>query len=147
MTAAFPPVVPYLYYPDVAKAVEFLVGAFGFKEHQVARDPDGVVWTAQLRAGADADAGLVMIGPGMAEFGSRAVADPESATCRTHVLVDDLATHYDRAVAAGALIPAEPTAGFGDVKVYVASDCGGQQWIFAESMTSESPIPSSGLTT
>jgi len=53
MTAAFPPVMPYLYSPDATKAVEFLVRAFGFEEHQVARDPERVVWTAQLRTGTD----------------------------------------------------------------------------------------------
>jgi len=33
------------------------------------------------------------------------------------------------------------------MKVYVAGDCGSQQWIFAELMGSESRSPSSGLTT
>jgi hypothetical protein len=56
----FPPVVPYLYYPDANEALEFLVRAFGFEEHAVTRDADGVVWNAQLRTGS----GLVMIGPG-----------------------------------------------------------------------------------
>lgn len=132
MSNAFPAVVPYLYYPDANEAIEFLVRAFGFREHEVTRDDAGVVWTGQLRTGDGPTAGLVMIGPGMAEFGSRAVTDPKWATSRVHVLVDDLSAHYDRAVSAGATIHSEPTAGFGDTKLYVAADCGGQQWIFAE---------------
>jgi uncharacterized glyoxalase superfamily protein PhnB len=128
MTTTFPQIVPYLYYPDASEALEFLVQAFGFEEHAVTRDADGVVWTAQLRAGP----GLVMIGPGMDEFGSRPVPDPEWATGRVHVLVDDLDAHYQRALAAGAVIRAEPAAHFGDTRIYVASDCGGQQWIFAQ---------------
>ena len=132
MTSTFPSVVPYLYYPDASEALEFLTQVFGFEEHEVTRDDQGVVWTAQLRTGPGPDAGLVMIGPGLAEFGSRAVADPDWATSRTHVVVEDLADHYDRAVAGGAVIRAEPMTGFGDGKLYVASDPGGQQWIFAE---------------
>jgi uncharacterized glyoxalase superfamily protein PhnB len=128
VTTSFPKVVPYLYYPDATQAVDFLVRAFGFEEHSVTRDADGIVWTAQLRTGA----GLVMIGPGMDEFGTRAVADPDWATCRIHVLVDDLDAHYERAVAEGAVIHAEPNEHFGNVRIYVAGDCGGQQWIFAQ---------------
>jgi len=132
MSSSFPAVVPYLYYPDAARAVEFLVRAFGFEEHSVVRDRDGVVWTAQLRTGPDAGSGLVMVGPGMAEFGSHAVTDPDRATGRVHVVVDDLDAHYQRALSEGAVIRSEPAVGFGGMKTYVAGDCGGQQWIFAE---------------
>jgi uncharacterized glyoxalase superfamily protein PhnB len=123
-----PQVMPYLYYPDATEALEFLVEAFGFEVQSEVRDPDGVVWNAQLRLGD----GVVMIGPGMSEFGTHAVPDPEWATSRTHVLVPDLDAHCERARAAGATIRSEPAAHFGDVRIYVASDCGGQQWIFAE---------------
>lgn len=132
-TFTFPVVVPYLYYPDAAEAVAFLVRAFGFEEHSVVRDDDGAVWTAQLRTGS----GLVMVGPGMDEFGTQAVADRERATSRTHVLVADLDAHYERAVAHGADIVAEPNAHFGDVRIYIARDCGGQQWIFAQPIATD----------
>ena len=135
MSSSLPPVIPYLYYPDAAQAVEFLVRAFGFQEHSVVRDQDGVVWTAQLGTGPDPASGLVMVGPGMAEFGSHAVPDPDWATGRVHVVVDDVGAHYERAAAAGAVIRSEPAVGFGGMKAYVVSDCGGQQWIFAE------PVP------
>ena len=127
MTATFPDVVPYLYYPDASGALRFLADAFGFEEHSVTRGPDGAVWTAQLSTGA----GLVMIGPGMDEFGTRYVADADWATCRVHVLVDDVDAHYERAVAAGAVIRAHPME-FGGTRLYIASDIGGQQWIFAQ---------------
>jgi uncharacterized glyoxalase superfamily protein PhnB len=128
MASAFPQVVPYLYYSDANKALEFLKSAFGFAEHSVTRDDQGTVWTAQLSTGS----GLVMIGPGIDDFGTRPVPDHEWASSRVHVLVEDLDAHYQRSVAAGATICSEPTAHFGDVRIYVASDCGGQQWIFAE---------------
>jgi hypothetical protein len=47
------------------------------------------------------------------------------------VYVDDVEAHCERARAAGAEIRSEPGT-HGDNKIYVASDCGGHQWIFAE---------------
>jgi len=128
MSFTFPQVVPYLYYPDANQALEFLVRAFGFEEHAVTRDADGAVWNAQLRTGS----GLVMIGPGIDEFGTRPVPDPAWATSRVHVLVDDLDAHHARAAAAGAVIHSDVGVHLGQVRIYVAGDCGGQQWIFAE---------------
>jgi len=121
-----PQLLPYLYYPDARKALEFLIDAFGFKEITSFRDDDGTVWHAQLSTG---DA-IVMIGPGIAEFGTRAVDDAAWATSRTFVYVDDPDEHCAHARAAGATIITEPSD-LGPNRIYVASDCGGQQWIFA----------------
>jgi len=124
-----PQLIPYLYYPDATEALDFLVAAFGFEEKSAVRGEDGEVYTAQLRTG---DGGVVMIGPGMAGFGTRAVEDPEWATTRMFLYVDEVEAHCERARAAGATIRSEPEVHFSDNKIYVASDCGGQQWIFAE---------------
>ena len=139
MTTTFPGVVPYLYYADATAAVDFLVRAFGFEEHDVTRDPDGIVWTAQLRTGPHSGAALVMVGPAMPEFGSRAVQDPAWASARVHVLVPDIAGHHQRAVAHGATIHTEPTRGFSEMPLYVATDIGGHQWIFAEAPRESAP--------
>jgi uncharacterized glyoxalase superfamily protein PhnB len=123
-------VLPYLYYPDAARALAFLIDAFGFTEIEAVRDDEGNVWTAQLSTGD----GVVLMGPAMAEFGTRSVADPDWATSRTFVYVDDVDGHYERARAAGAAIITEPVD-HGPNRIYVASDCGGQQWIFAAALT------------
>ena len=120
--------VPYRYYPDATEAVEFLTRVFGFTEHIAVRGEDNAVWTAQLRVGT---AGLVMIGPAMSEFGTVAVDDPSVSVERIHVLVDDLDAHYAQSVAEGASIHTEPQE-HGPVRIYIATDCGGHQWIFAE---------------
>ena len=118
--------LPYLYYPDASEALAFLVKAFGFSEIDAVRDEEGKVWTAQVSTGD----GVVLIGPEMAEFGSRSIADPTWATSRTFVYVDDVDQHYLRARSAGATIVTELTD-LGPNRIYVAVDCGGQQWIFA----------------
>jgi uncharacterized glyoxalase superfamily protein PhnB len=119
-------VLPYLYYPDARAALEFLVDAFGFAEISAVRDDEGNVWSAQLSTGD----GVVLIGPGMAEFGTRAIEDRSWATSRTFVYVDDVDGHCERARAAGATIVTEPSD-HGPNRIHIAADCGGQQWIFA----------------
>jgi len=123
----FPDVVPYLYYADATAALDFLVAAFGFTEHSALRDDDGTVWNAQLRVGR----GLVMIGPGMAEFGTAAIEVPGPATCRIHVLVDDVDAHCARSLAAGATIRDDPMD-HGGVRIYLAVDPGHHEWIFTQ---------------
>ena len=125
-----PQVLPYLYYPDAARAVDFLIDAFGFSEIEAVRDEDGNVWTAQLSTGD----GVVLIGPEMAEFGTRSVIDPGWATNRTFVYVDDVDAHCELARAAGATIMTD-LVDLGPNRIYIASDCGGQQWIFATPIT------------
>ena len=123
----FPDVVPYLYYADATAALDFLVAAFGFTEHSALRDDDGTVWNAQLRVGR----GLVMIGPGMTEFGTAAIEVPGPATCRIHVLVDDVDAHCARSLAAGATIRDDPMD-HGGVRIYLAVDPGHHEWIFTQ---------------
>jgi uncharacterized glyoxalase superfamily protein PhnB len=118
--------MPYLYYPDATAALAFLVEAFGFTEVYALRDGDGDLLTAQLSTGD----GAVMVGPAVEDFGSRPVADPAWATMRTFVYVDDVDAHCAQARSAGADITTEPSD-FGPNRIYIAVDCGGQQWIFA----------------
>jgi uncharacterized glyoxalase superfamily protein PhnB len=120
-----PQVLPYLYYPDARSAVEFLTAAFGFTEVTAVRDGNGTVWHADLSTGD----GIVMVGPGMAEFGTAPITEPEPASARTFVYVDDVDDHCRRARQAGARILAEPGEQ-GPNRVYCVADCGGHQWIF-----------------
>jgi uncharacterized glyoxalase superfamily protein PhnB len=124
--AGAPQVMPYLYYPDGRGAVEFLRDAFGFDEIEAFRDDQGNVLHAQLSAGD----GVVMIGPGLAAFGTRAPAAEELATSRTFIYVDDVDRHCEHARRAGAVIISEPMDQ-GPNRIYIAADCGAHQWIFA----------------
>ena len=124
--AGAPQVLPYLYYPDATSALAYLTTMFGFTEITALRDEHGKVWSAQVSTGD----GVVLIGPGMTEFGTRPVTDPAGATSRVFVYVDDVDGHYEHACASGATIVSE-LADHPPNRIYIASDCGGQQWIFA----------------
>jgi len=128
--AGAPQVLPYLYYPDAARALAFLVDAFGFTELEALRDDEGRVWSTQVSTGD----GVVLIGPEMTEFGTRSVTDSAWATSRTFVYVHDLDVHYEHARASGATIITGP-ADHGPNRIYIAGDCGGQQWIFASPLS------------
>ena len=118
--------MPYLYYPDARAALAFLISAFGFDEITALRDDDGNVWHAQLSTG---DA-VVMIGPGLEGFATRAVTAGELATSRTFVYVDDVDQHFERARDAGATVVVAPSDQ-GPNRIHIARDCGGHEWIFA----------------
>jgi len=128
-------IVPYLYYEDAGAAIDFMEKAFGFEIDFAFRHPDeGTVLTAKVRAGS----GVILVGPGMEAFGTRATPDPERVSCMTYVFVEDVDAHYAHARAAGAQIRDEPHVHFGGNKQYTASDPGGQRWTFAE------PVEDSG---
>lgn len=121
-------IVPYLYYEDAGPALDFMEEAFGFQIESSFRNPtDGKVLTAKVRTGS----GVILVGPGMEVFGTRAVPDPERVSAMIYVYVDDLDAHYARAKAAGARIWAEPNEHFGGNRQYTASDPGGHRWTFA----------------
>ncbi len=132
--AGWPQIVPYLYYEDAGPAIEFLEKAFGFEILSAFRSPEGRVLTSTLRTGS----GLIMVGPGMEPFGTRAIADPEFVSSMSYVFVQDVDAHYRCAVAAGAQVTAEPHVHFGGNKQYTVSDPGGQRWTFAQPVEEES---------
>jgi len=122
-------IVPYLYYQDAGAAIAFMENAFGFEIEFAFRSPDdGRVLTAKVRTGT----GVILVGPGMAPFGTRAVPDPEFVSTMIYVYVDDVDAHYARAKEAGARIWAEPHVHFGGNRQYTASDPGGHRWTFAQ---------------
>ncbi len=131
-------IVPYLYYEDAGAAIEFMEKAFGFEIVSAFRSPEGTVLTSKVRTGS----GVILVGPGMEPFGTRAIQDPDSVSSMTYVYVDDVDVHYARSVAAGAKVRAEPHVHFGGDKIYTVSDPGGQRWSFAQRVE-DPPQPSS----
>ena len=124
-----PRITPYLYYEDVAAALDFLSRAFGFveREAETMRRPDGRV----LHSAMDYEDGVVMMGmPTDYESPKR----HGKVSHQLYVLVPDVDAHCARARAAGAVIESDLEDAFYGDRRYTASDPEGQQWTFAQRM-------------
>jgi len=129
----FPRITPYLYYEDVAAALDFLGRAFGFRERMRMPGPDGRPSHAEVEL---AD-GVVMLGHPGPEY--RCPKRTGQATQNVHVYVDDVDKHFARAKQAGAKILAEPADQFYGDRRYGAEDPEGHQWYFAQHVRDVAP--------
>jgi uncharacterized glyoxalase superfamily protein PhnB len=125
-STAYPTLSPYVFYADVAGALEFLDKAFGFRESMREQDQDGAIRHAEMRLG---DAVIMMGSPpdykNPQQLGGH-------VTVGMYVHVDDVDSHYQRAKAAGAQLQGEPADQTYGVRSYGALDLEGQQWWFAQ---------------
>lgn len=119
-------VIPYLAYADAPAAIEFLSGAFGFEEQFRVPMPDGKLGHAQLSLGDN----VLMLASVYPEMGFASPRDLPAHHGQVMCYVDDVDAHYERAVAAGAVITQEPRTAYGD-RSYRATDLEGHRWIFA----------------
>ena len=127
-----PRMYPRLAYRDELAALEYLTRVFGFVERRESRMGAGTPDDHML-AWLEFDGGLVMIGHSNEEV-HRIVSplDAGSATSITHVQLDNIDEHYERAVAAGADITMPIEDAFYGSRRYEASDLEGQRWHFDE---------------
>ncbi len=121
------PVVTWLVYEDVAKAIEWLCGAFGFAERlRTPPEPDGSIHHAQLAAGA----GAVVL---------TCKRPAPQARASTFVRVGNVDEHYERAKKFGATIVHPPkTHDFGE-RQYTAADLAGNSWTFSQPVADVDP--------
>jgi uncharacterized glyoxalase superfamily protein PhnB len=114
-------IFPSLRYRDAARAISFLVEAFGFTRHQVYENPDGTIAHAELVYGDSA----VMLGSDRDDsYGSHV------GQGWMYVVVDDADAHHARALAAGAEIVRELTDQEYGSRDYSARDFEGNLWSF-----------------
>lgn len=125
-------IVPVLVYEDVAKAVDWLCGAFGFTERLRFVSGDGKTRHAQLEYKGDA----IMLGMQGAQFHPPR-ADEVNQYVTVHV--DDIETHFERSKNFGANI-VEPLADkpFGE-RQYTVQDPGGHRWTFSQHIADVAP--------
>jgi uncharacterized glyoxalase superfamily protein PhnB len=109
-----PSIYPFMRFADADGALEWLSKAFGFEEHHVYRNDDGVIVHAQISLGP----GIVMLSQG----------DP--AEQGVYIGVEDADTHYECAKAAGAEITREIEDTPYDSREYTAKDPEGHVWSF-----------------
>jgi PhnB protein len=119
-------ITPYLLYEDGEAAIEFLSGAFGFRE--VDRRTGGAGGLhAELEV--SPGAGRIYLGQPPAGFENPAKV---GRTSLLYVVVEDVDAHYERARAAGASIVEEPNDLPHGHRRYGCSDPQGHEWYFAQ---------------
>lgn len=117
-------VIPYLYYADVPKAIDWLVKAFGFEKIMIAPTGNNR-HHGEVRFGA----GVVMMGTAAAQFESQSPRQAAAHTSGVFVYVDDVDGHCARAKAAGAEIVMDLSdQDYG--RTYWARDPDGHDWFF-----------------
>jgi uncharacterized glyoxalase superfamily protein PhnB len=121
-------VIPVLIYPDVREAVDWLTGAFGFRE----RVRIGEDHRSQLSFGE----GAVIVGDVRNE---RRPPRPGEVTHSVMVRVEDVRAHCEHARARGARIIMEPRDFEYGERQYTAEDPAGHQWTFSETLADVAP--------
>jgi len=126
-------VIPFLVYDDVPRAIEWLAGAFGFRERlRTPPEEDGSIHLAQVFAGQ----GSVMLRTHNATDRVQPNLDPAPSLL---VRIEDVDAHCAHARQFGAKIVREPkTAVFGE-RQYTAEDLGGYQWTFSQTIADVDP--------
>jgi uncharacterized glyoxalase superfamily protein PhnB len=131
-----------IYYADAARAIDWLVGAFGFEVRLKIEGDDGRIEYSELTF----HGGLIMVGDAeKATLKNGAIrATPKSVgganTQQMCICIDDVDAHCARARAAGAKITREPvTTDYGAEywidRSYEAEDPEGHRWFFMQRMS------------
>jgi uncharacterized glyoxalase superfamily protein PhnB len=134
-------IVPHLIYKDVGAAIDWLCGAFGFKE-RLRAGGDGNVGHAQLSIG---DGAIVLgpqrVGTGFAEPDSVEFRPPrpDEVSQSISVRVEDVDRHFEHARQYGARILSPPTDYPYGERQYTAEDLDGHRWTFSQSIADIDP--------
>ena len=117
-------IIPYIFYRDVPKALEWLARAFGFKEEMRTGTPSGGTHGEMSLNGQ-----RIMMGQGAKDWGMVSPHEATLATMGVFIYLDDVDAHHARAQAAGAEIVHQPrNESYG--RTYTARDLDGHPWFF-----------------
>lgn len=123
-------VVPELVYADVAAAIDWLCGTFGFTE----------IWRAGgHRARLAYGNGVVIIADEDPVYGRVAPSTDGARSCAVMVKVDDVDAHHERARRRGALILKPPADYPYGERQYSAQDLAGHTWTFTQAVADLAP--------
>ena len=119
-------IIPYIFYRDVAAALDWLARAFGFTETMREATPRG-----GAHGEMQFDRQLIIMGQGGAEMRMMSALDAQGATQGVFIYLDGVDAHYERARAAGAEIDKPPQElPYG--RSYTARDLEGHPWFFTQ---------------
>lgn len=127
-------VFPYLAYANAPDAVDWLCRVYGFERVDVQTIPDGRIVHAALSL----EGAQVMLASLFEGGGYCSPASLDELPSHTLVHVDDVETHYQRAVDAGANILYGPTDQPWGARLYETTDLEGHRWAFLQEMTNSS---------
>ena len=129
------PITPYLYYEDVAGALDWLSRVFGFRERkkETMRNPEGEVVHTAMELGA----GVIMMGCPAADY--KCPKRLGHVTQNLYVYVRDVERHCKDAKEAGATILSEVEDTFYGDRRYGAADLEGHHWYFAQKIHDIAP--------
>ena len=128
-----PRITPYLYYEDVASALDWLTRAFGFHERLRMPGPDGQITHAEMELAES----VIMMGHPDPNY--RNPKRTGHVSQLVSVYVDDVDKHFEQAKGAGATILAEPEDQFYGDRRYLAEDLEGHHWNFAQHVRDVAP--------
>jgi uncharacterized glyoxalase superfamily protein PhnB len=139
MPPTYPAVIPMIAYEDGPRAMDWLAGAFGFRERTRMTAPDGRLSHGEMEAGH----GVIMMATPTPDYESPKHHRDGCEQARKWsvvpyiidgvlVYVDDVDTHYAHAREAGATILSEVEDGVNGRR-YRAEDLEGHRWMFMQS--------------
>lgn len=134
--AGAPRLMPYLYYRDLAAAVEWLGKAFGFAERMRIPGEDGGLMHAEVAI----EDCVVMMGPPSKEAETASARDLPAVNQSLYVYVNDVDAHHRQSAAAGAE-PGELQDMFWGDRMYNVRDLEGHHWTFATAVKEAGPPP------
>ncbi|HEY7584437.1 MAG TPA: VOC family protein [Acidimicrobiia bacterium] len=124
-------IFPMLAYRDAPAALEFLTRAFGFEEIMRMDGENGSIAHAELDVGGQ----RLMLASAWRDAGMVPPVELAGIASQLMVRVDDVDTHFRRALAGGATVIDQPSDQDYGERTYRATDPEGHRWIFA------SPLP------
>ena len=129
------PITPYLYYEDVAGAMDWLSRVFGFREREkeTMRSSEGKVVHTAMEVGD----GVIMMGCPGADY--KCPKRLGHVTQNLYVHVNDVQRHFEHAQEAGATILSGVEDTFYGDRRYGAADVEGHHWYFAEKIRQIAP--------
>jgi PhnB protein len=117
-------IIPYIFYRDVASALDWLSKAFGFTEVMRVGTPSG-----GMHGEMELDGQMIMMGQGAPDKRMRSPKDAGVATQGVFIYIADVDAHHERARAAGAEIE-KPPEDLPYGRSYTARDLDGHPWFF-----------------
>ena len=127
-------VLPHIFYADVAEAVSWLTGAFGFTEHYRYGDPGGPPSGAQMRL---RNAWIMLR---RARTGSASPAQLGYGTQSLTVFIEDVGEHFQKAKSVGVRIIEDlHETEYGELQ-YGAVDLAGHHWLFSRHARDVNPV-------